>query len=90
MQILQSAPVILERPTSSLSGEHREVLLNRGLDAAWIDANCRSVSAAEASQYLGIPTNAFVGVEMALTSATNRDVVLAKNTEQQKKELFGG
>jgi putative DNA primase/helicase len=34
---------------------HQELIERRGLDAAWIKANCRSVNAQEATQRLGYP-----------------------------------
>lgn len=41
--------------TSLLCPKHRQALLNRGLSADWIEANCRSLTLLEASQYLGYP-----------------------------------
>jgi len=38
---------------SSLCARHRKALLGRGLDINWIEVNCRSLSAHEASQRLG-------------------------------------
>ncbi len=41
--------------TSLLCPKHRQALLDRGLSADWIETNCRSLTANEASQYLGYP-----------------------------------
>ena len=41
--------------TSLLCPKHRQSLLDRGLDADWIETNCRSLTLQEASQYLGYP-----------------------------------
>lgn len=80
-QTVPATDVTQKAAQSRLNDQHRhECIQKRGLDPDWIEANCRSVTSQEATQWLGFPA----------TSAGILNVVLAQNTEQQKKELFGG
>ena len=45
----------VQTTTSLLCPKHHQALLDRGLSADWIEANCRSLTLQEASQYLGYP-----------------------------------
>ncbi len=49
--------VVLKKPnaSTSLREKHRQSLLDRGLPANWIEANCQSLSAEQATQRLGYP-----------------------------------
>jgi putative DNA primase/helicase len=49
---------LLKKPntsTSLLCEKHRQSVLDRGLPANWIEANCRTLTASEATQRLGYP-----------------------------------